>query len=325
MKLKFPIIKIDQKALTAFFKTDQGILLISMSISFLFWLIIKLSQDYKANREVTIQYRLPDGMAFVEYPPDQIKITLDGPGWDLMYDYFEGNDNLITFNLSSTPIQNITNSQIKQELTKILSSSNLTIFNTDFDYISIELEESSLRKVPIVLNQNLSFVPGFQLKSNIEISPDSINLWGPASLIAAYESWPTTLLQVDNVKDDIEAELELKTNTLPMIELSSSTVFIKVSVEQYTEKSMFLPLSVRNAPDSLKVFPDKVRISFQVGLSQYDTITENHFLLEVDLAGIPVNQTNNTAPILLSKQPAHVKNIRFSPKSVSFLFLKDAD
>ena len=93
--------------------------------------------------------------------------------------------------------------------------------------------------------------------------------------------------------------------------------------EQFTEKSLFLPVTVKNAPDSLKIFPNKVKTNFVIGLSQYDAISEKDFQLEVDLNGIPINQANNTAPISLIKQPAEVKNIRFSPKSVQFLFVKE--
>ena len=46
MKLKLPKIDIDKAAIQAFLKTDNRLLLISMGISLLFWLLIKLSQDY---------------------------------------------------------------------------------------------------------------------------------------------------------------------------------------------------------------------------------------------------------------------------------------
>ena len=60
-----------------------------------------------------------------------------------------------------------------------------------------------------------------------------------------------------------------------------------------------------------------------VGLSKYDSIMAKDFHLEVDLKGVPINQSNNTAPILLTQQPTDVKNVQFSPKSVQFLFVKE--
>lgn len=323
MKLKLPKINIDRADIQAFLKTDNGILLISMGISLLFWFLIKLSQDYKANREVTITYALPAEMSYVTIPPEKVRVTLSGRGWDLMYDFFGGRNSLINFNLASLPSQTITNNQLKGKMVENAQSSNVTVEDMSFDYITVELGESASKKIPIVLERQLSFAPEHQLQAPIELLPDSIIISGPSALLVDYVSWPTTLLVLENLKSSVSRSLTLQPNTKSQIALSASSVQIKIPIEQFTEKSIFLPVTVKNAPDSLKVFPNKVKTSFVIGLSQYDAISEKDFQLEVDLKGITINQANNTAPISLIKQPSEVKNIRFSPKSVQFLFVKE--
>ena len=321
--MKRPKIDIDREAIRAFFKTDKGILLISMGISLLFWLLVKLSQNYKANREVAIVYNLPEDMSFVTIPPEKVRVTLDGRGWDLMYDYFGGRNTEISFNLASTVLQNITNTQLKSKMSDNLTSNNISIGDMSFDYISIELGKSAMKKVPIVLDSKLAFAPNHQLKDTIELIPDSVIINGPISLLQDYEAWSTTQLAINDINTPIERLLPLQPNDKTQIKLSTAAVQVRIPVEQFTEKSIFLPVTVKNAPDSLKVFPNKVRTSFVVGLSRYDTISEKDFLLEVDLKGMPINQAKNTAPLSLTKQPKEVKNVRFSPNSVSFLYVKD--
>ena len=323
MKFKLPKINIDRADIQAFLKTDNGILLISMGISLLFWFLIKLSQDYKANREVTITYTLPADMSYITIPPKKVRVTLSGTGWDLMYDFFGGRNSQLNFNLASLPSQTITNNQLKGKMVENAQSSNVTVEDMSFDYITVELGESATKKIPVVLEQQLSFAPEHQLQSPIEILPDSIIISGPSALLVDYDSWPTTLLVLENLKSSVSRPLTLEPNTKSQIALSASSVQIKIPIEQFTEKSIFLPVTIKNAPDSLKVFPNKVKTSFVVGLSKYDAISEKDFQLEVDLKGIPINQANNTAPISLTKQPSEVKNIRFSPKSVQFLFVKE--
>ncbi len=323
MKFKLPKINIDRADIQAFLKTDNGILLISMGISLLFWFLIKLSQNHRANREVTITYSLPANMSYVTIPPKKVRVTLSGRGWDLMYDFFGGRNSQINFDLASLPSQTITNNQLKGKMVENAQSSNVTVADMSFDYITVELGESASKKIPVVLDQQLSFAPEHQLKSPIEILPDSIIISGPSELLVDYDSWSTTLLVLENLKNSVSRPLTLQPNTKSQIALSTSMVQVKIPVEQFTEKSIFLPVTVKNAPDSLKVFPNKVKTSFVVGLSRYDTISEKDFQLEVDLKGIPINQVNNTAPISLTKQPSEVKNIRFSPKSVQFLFVKE--
>ena len=323
MKLKLPKIDIDRAAIQAFLKTDNGLLLISMGISLLFWLLIKLSQDYKANREVAITYRLPATMSFITIPPKKVRVTLAGKGWDLMYDYFGGRNSEINFNLASLPNQTITNNQLKGKMVENARSSNVSVVDMNFDYITVELGESASKKIPVTLEQQLSFAPEHHLPSPIEIIPDSIIISGPSTLLETYTAWPTTLLTLDDLKNTITRPLTLQPNTKAQIVLSTKMVQVRISVEQFTEKSLFLPVMVKNAPDSLKVFPNKIKTNFVIGLSQYDSISAKDFQLEVDLNGVPINQANNTAPLLLTKQPTEVKNIRFSPKSVQFLFVKE--
>jgi len=322
MKLKLPKIEIDSESIQAFLKTDNGLLLISMGISLLFWLLIKLSQEYKANREVAITYTLPADMSYVTIPPKKVQVTLTGRGWDLMYDYFGSRNKALNFNLASLPSQTITNNQLKGKMVENARSSNVSVVDMSFDYITVELGEHASKKIPIILEQQLSFAPEHHLQAPIKITPDSITINGPSALLEDYVSWSTTLLEIKNLKNTTNCPLTLQPNTRSQISLSTAKIQVTIPIEQFTEKSLFLPVTVKNAPDSLKVFPNKVKTNFVVGLSQYDSITAKDFQLEVDLNGIPINQTNNTAPILLTKQPTTVKNIRFSPKSVQFLFVK---
>jgi len=321
--LNLPKINIDSANIRAFLKTDNGILLISMGISLLFWLLIKLSQDYKANRDVALTYTLPTDMSFVTIPPKKVRVTLEGRGWDLMYDYFGDRNSKLNFDLDNLPSQTITNNQLKGKMVEHAQSSNVTVFDMSFDYITVELGASAKKKIPIILDRQLSFAPEHHLQAPIDLLPDSITISGPSALLADYISWPTTLLALDDLKSTVNRTLTLQPNTKPQITLSASAVQVHIPVEQFTEKSIFLPVRVKNAPDSLKVFPNKVKTNFVIGLSRYDSIAANDFQLEVDLNGIPINQANNTAPILLTKRPSEVKNIRFSPKSVQFLFVKE--
>ena len=323
MKFKLPKIEINRANIQAFLKTDNGILLISMGISLLFWLLIKLSQDYKANREVAIRYTVPAEMSYVTIPPKKVQVTLEGRGWDLMYDYFGRRNNELNFNLASLPSQTITNNQLKGKMAENARSSNVSVVDMSFDYITVELGERASKKIPVILERQLSFAPEHQLQAPIQIIPDSITINGPSELLAEYISWPTTLLALSNLKSTINRPVTLQANTRAQIALSTSVVQVNIPIEQFTEKSLFLPVTVKNAPDSLKVFPNKVKTNFVVGLSQYDSIAAKDFRLEVDLNNVPINQANNTAPILLTKKPTAVKNIRFSPKSVQFLFVKE--
>ncbi|MEM1120185.1 MAG: hypothetical protein AAGJ18_07030 [Bacteroidota bacterium] len=325
MKYQLPKINMDRAAIRAFFKTDRGIFLISMGIALLFWVLVKLSKEYTAKRTVRVSYNIPAEMSFVTIPPEQILVSLKGRGWDLMYDYFGDRQRAVKFSLTDVPLQTISNSQLRTKVIENTKSSNISVEDLNPFQIPVELSEKATRKVPIILEQTISFAPEHQLQKPISMVPDSVTISGPIALLEAYASWPTTALRVENLSSTIQQTVALAAVEQPQISLSEQTVAVEISVEQFTEKSLFLPVVVKNGPDSLKVFPPSVKTSFVVGLSQYDTINEADFTLEVDLKNVNVNQTNNTAPIWLTKSPKSVKNIQFSPKAVSFLFVEQKE
>ena len=246
MKFKLPKIEINRANIQAFLKTDNGILLISMGISLLFWLLIKLSQDYKANREVAIRYTVPAEMSYVTIPPKKVQVTLEGRGWDLMYDYFGRRNNELNFNLASLPSQTITNNQLKGKMAENARSSNVSVVDMSFDYITVELGERASKKIPVILERQLSFAPEHQLQAPIQIIPDSITINGPSELLAEYISWPTTLLALSNLKSTINRPVTLQANTRSQIALSTSVVQVNIPIEQFTDCLLYTSPSPRD-------------------------------------------------------------------------------
>ena len=93
-----------------------------------------------------------------------------------------------------------------------------------------------------------------------------------------------------------------------------------IQAEQFTEKSMFIPIVVKNAPQKLKIFPNKIKLDCTVALSRYAELNANNFVVEVDLRFS--SGKGNTLPIILSKQSPFARNIKFSPKSAEFYIEK---
>ena len=85
---------------------------------------------------------------------------------------------------------------------------------------------------------------------------------------------------------------------------------------------MFIPIIVKNAPQQLKIFPNKIKLDCTVALSRYAQLSSANFVAEVDLKGAALNSMNNTVTIVLSQFPNFVRNVKFTPKSAEFYFEK---
>lgn len=307
-----------------FFDSDRAILITCIFIALIFWLLVKLSQTFDTAVDFQIDYNLPTGKSFVATPPTEAKATLKGTGWELIAFYMNDRKSVIEFEIKDVNSQAINAGLLIDKFQATLSN-ELEVADVDKDFIFVQIESETEKRVPIKLNKNIRLASQFQYADSLRIEPDSIILTGPASEVASIDVWETELLELTEVKKSGNIELPLKASNNKEIHLSQDKIIIRLTVEQFTERSLFVPITVRNAPDSLKTFPEKVKLSCIVGLSKYNDFDKNAFRLIADLKGIPLNTTKNTVPVQLTRQPDFVRAVNFQPKSVEFFFVASRD
>lgn len=302
---------------------DRAILLICIGIALLFWIFIKLSLPYRAEKTVHLVYQIPKDQTFSRLPPDDILIELEGVGWDLLYDFMFARKVELTYDLTTDNELYTSRNQLQADIRQKLYSKSLNIRSINSDGITFSLEDKTQKKVPVRLISDLQFAQGFQLKESIQLSPDSIQISGPVSYLDTIRYWPTDSLNLVNFNSALDASISLK-SPKQVAEIEPSTVNIKIAAEQYTQNSIFVPIAVKNLPDStLRIFPKNISVNYIVGISQFNQVTSDDFNLIVDFSKIQLSETDNKIPIELAKQPASVRNITYSPKQASYFFVKD--
>jgi len=301
---------------------DRAILMSCIGIALFFWLLVKLSQNYSMSKEVVVNIQTPVNKALATAPPKNVRVELTGSGWQLLGEHFASPRIALSYDANDVDEISISRGQLQQDIQKKLSSGALRIANISHDNIYILLEEKVHKKVPVTLSHRLAFAPEFQIKDPVILSPDSVLISGPGTLIDSIKSWPTDSLIASDLKNDIKMELALKQPPAGvLLETYKTKVFVEV--ETYTAKSLFIPLTIINAPDSVRVFPDRIKLECTVGLSFYSAVDASGFVLEVDLGEASSAGGKNTTPIVLKRAPDFVKNIRFTPKAVEFFIFKD--
>ena len=94
-----------------------------------------------------------------------------------------------------------------------------------------------------------------------------------------------------------------------------------MNIEKFTEKSLFVEVQVARGMRKIKYFPTKVKVTFQVGLSQFDQVNSSDFYIE---AGVDSTTAPGitSAPLILKQHPGHVRSIRMFPDQVDFLYVE---
>lgn len=319
--MQFTIPGIRNRNIQFVLREDRAILIICIGIALIFWLLVKLSQEYRSTREVTLTFNIPEDKTFSSAPPNDLRVQIEGAGWDLMFDYFANRQVKLVYDLMQTDRMTLSRGQLRTDILNQLSANDLTIVELNYDNINLVLEEKVSWKVPVVLATDLSFSTGYHLKEPVSIDPDSVTVTGPRSMLNSIRQWGADSLILKNLKISQEKYVSLAKPPRE-ISLSNDRVRTIVPVEQYTEKSLFVPLTVLNAPDSIKVFPANVQVRCIVGLGQYNSLGAKDFELVLDLKDVPVSESKNTAPINLVRRPEYVKLLSFSPSAAEFYILK---
>ena len=318
------MIRINKEIFKFKLKEDRAVLLACMGIALVFWLLIKMSQTYRAQKEVTFNISLPQGVSLSDLPPENLIAEIEGTGWDLLFDHFYSRTLRLPYDMEGGNSLNLSRGQLRNDIQAELYSDDITVLAINYDQVNLKAEDQAQIKVPIRAAVGLQFAPAHQLKDAVSLSPDSVTLIGPHSIVSKLTHWDTDSLSFDNLKQTVVTQVKLQ-QPPPEVKLSVLATEANIEVEPFTEKSVFVPLVVKNTPDSIRIFPEKVTVTCKLGLSQYDRLSYKDFTAEVDLDGVVPNSSGTTAPILITRQPHFIQSLSFTPKSARFLFVEAAD
>lgn len=293
-----------------FLTHERVVLMACIGIALFFWVLNRLSNSFKKTIPIKLEYVIPSGRSLSVVPPQYAQVMWQGTGWDMLAGYEQrifiqvGNDSIQRISLKDLMAQQFGNDILS------VSPELITIFS----------EESKTASVRVQAIAKISFVKGYDLADSIELTPSVIEVEGPRTAIDRLISIQTDTLRFEKLKDSVITKIKLRQN--PLFKLKTTEITAKIKTEQFTEKLLFIPIVVKNAPQSLRIFPNKIKLDCTVALSQYDLLEADKFVVEVDLKNIDFKTKNNTIAILLTQQPDWVRNIKFSPKSVEFYFEK---
>lgn len=301
----------------AFLKTDRAILMGCIGIALIVWIFMKMAQSHTTDVTVGVTYQLPGNKIFAETPPSSIKPEIKGTGWALFARYMRNLTPDISLSLADRPSQTISPAQLAAHVRQQLPYQ--VEVRPPSQSINVRLDDKAGKRVPLLLSKTPKFAPQFQASAPPILSPDSITIYGPASLIASVEHWTLESLP-DDIKTDINQLVALRPHPNKQVSFSSTKITCTIPVEKFTEKTLSLPVAIINAHDSLllTIYPAKINVTCRVGLSDYNTVTASEFKAIVDFTKVDVDNFNY-APVSLSKQSEQVSHVRLSPESVEFI------
>jgi len=307
-----------------------SIVLLCFFIAAIFWLLLALSKDYPATVSFPIVYKnLPGKKVIVNDLPDSVALDIRATGFRILAYNFSRNRKDLEIDVAS---RLLSGRQLQGEVlalpTKAFASDfakqfgpDITITGYQPDSIIFYFSDLIVKRVAVNLIMDLSFDKQFDYAGEIKMTPDSVDVAGPPSIVNSLTQIDTDPIQLNNVKEAIHEEVGLKKHKI--LSYSSATVKVDVPVEKFTEGNVSVriqPLNVQSGY-SLKTFPDRVQIRYLVALSKYNEVKEQMFDVVVN-AEATVNSPPDKLKVEIVRYPTFIRSLTIDPEAVDYILRK---
>lgn len=302
-------------------------ILFFVTIAALFWLLIKLSANYTVTEALTINITDTPADLVVVDGNQELKVTLSTSGFELLNYYFKpASRRKVDISLEEVPLHKDSEStysfSISYAKEKVANYLTIEPSEVSFDEnrISIRMEQLDSMKVKVQPNLDLSYEKQYNRHGRVQISPDSVTIYGPKNRLKEIDNIYTEKISIKNVNSNIDVNVPLIIEE--MINVDKKDVNIKINVEKYTEAIANVKIE-NNSNKKLRLFPDKVKIKYIVSLTDYNIIKDNSFVISIDTADIAYE--NNFLPVYLVDYPNNTKIISIEPKEVEYIIIEQND
>ena len=302
-------------------------MMIFVVIAALFWLLIKLSSNYTVTEPLTINIKDTPADLVLTNGTQKIKVTLSTSGFELLNYYFKPiSRRKVDISLEEVPLHkdgestySFGSSYAKEKIANFLTLEPNEV-SFEENRIILNMEPLDSIRVKVVPNVDITYEKQYNRLGKIQLTPDSVTIYGPKNEITSIDNVYTQQLTLRNINQNIDANIPLKLNE--SFNADQKDINVKIFVEKYTEAVANVPIT-NNSKEKLRLFPDKVKIKYIVSLTDYNITKENSFKVNIDTADI--NHENNFLPIYLTDYPNNTKILSIEPKEVEYIIIEGND
>ncbi len=318
--------KIKSKISTSIKNRKINVFFLFLFFAFIILIFTKLSKEYTNTVAFNInKTNVPQESIILNDSSAILNITLKTHGFKWLTYYFNKPKVTIDFTKDVTKIDStfVWSKSKAYLLASTQFGKQVELLNISPDTLIFRFDANLVKKIPVVFNSNIKFSSGFDIAESYKITPDSIEVIGPHVLASQISNIETELVEMEDVKSDINKVIKL---SLPEnnndLKFSNKTINLTANVEKFTEGTLKVPVSIKNGPKNktLKYFPKTVNVVYYTSLKNFKTIGANDFKIECDFSKITSNQSFLLPE--LTKFPETVKHAKISQQNIEFIIIE---
>lgn len=292
-------------------------------LAFVFLIFTKLSKQYTETLQLKIELtNVPNDIYINQDSILPFSVTTTTFGFNYVAHSFKNQNIVLDFETFSSKDANrfySKSSEVNHLITQKLGA-NTTVESVKPDTLFVPFSKLTSKMIPVKLNAEFDFMPGYNFYDVISVQPDSIKIIGAVEAVANINFIETNLISTKGIKNNINLKADLVVPETSLVKLYPSQVNVTAEVEKYTENIIAVPINFIGLPQGLKInyFPKTAEVLYEVGLKDATRIIPEMFEVVCDYSKINSENSTTLKPFIY-KSPNFVRNARLKLTEVEFI------
>ncbi|MEI6853513.1 MAG: YbbR-like domain-containing protein, partial [Bacteroidota bacterium] len=191
--------------------------------------------------------------------------------------------------------------------------------------LNVRLDKAFIKKVPVVLDADISFEKQYGLYHKVLFTPDSVLVTGNQDLLKTITSVKTEQRTFNNLSSNTSVSLKLVNNYNPLnLRYSVDYVKVFIPVVQYAEDFVEVPVLTDSVgwDEHIVTNPAKVKVYYTVCIPDIKNVATDSFRVSVKIPSTFTPSATSITKVTIKHSPAWVKILRIEPENVEYTIKK---
>ncbi|RLD86528.1 MAG: hypothetical protein DRJ09_11730 [Bacteroidetes bacterium] len=301
--------------------------IIFIIVSAIFWLLIKLSQEYSETYNMSITYQdVPNNKLLTQKIDSTVKFNITARGFYLLELSMLHPEELVihlknyTIHKSDENVYYISTLPLNENIAKLLDI-DPSLISFSKNTLSFKLEKLVSKQVNVVSKINVTFEGSYNLYKPITIKPSKVTVYGSQTGLDTIHAIYTKAVELTNIKENTMIDIALENPNTKLFRLNPDKVKMSLEIAKFTQSKVVIPISTNGGRYQIETFPKMDTIYFIVALKDFERVSATQFMVSPEISGVNLKEANKLL-LKVTKHPDFVKNIRTEPTDVEFILLK---
>lgn len=250
-----------------------------------FWFFNALNKNYSTRLNYPLEIVFNQDSAIAIDPlPKKVYLDVNGGGWNLLRKTFWLNTSPIRIELEDpTGLKYHTQSSLVPILSDQLGGLTLNYVVTDSIFINID--EKVTRKLKVAVDSfRIPLEKDFRLVTKINVSPDSVLLTGPKSLLGSFGTIAWGKFSQSNIDSNFDSEISIELPDNGLITPNVARINVQFEVDKYIRHSLNVPLEKLRFPseENIELQDSVILLTMTVRENNISELNPSDFGVMVD-------------------------------------------